>query len=576
MLICGLKLTHDAGVAVVKDGELVFSIEVEKLANRRRYSPMHDLDQVVGILAAEGFEPGDIDRFVIDGWMGDGDGGPAGLATCSEGRPLTLRAAPYHEPVGAREAVSRLEFGGLPLGGRSYRYSSYAHAVDHLYSAYCTSPFAERGEDALVLIWDAGMAPRLYHVRAAGQVEALGALFPLAGSAFASFSLRFEPFRRRVPPSGRAERVTTHLEVAGKAMAFAGLGTVEPGAFGAFDDIVRAAGPLPRPAALAVAEQAEARRAELFRGLSEADLIATYQAYLGELLLAGLRRKLDAHGGPGQNLCVAGGCALNIKWNSSLRRSGLFRAVWVPPFPNDSGSALGAACAELAHLGTAALSWEVYSGPRLDRTPTPPGWRSRACDETELARVLHEEDEPVTVVDGRAELGPRALGNRSILSAPVSPGMKDRLNEIKHRSGYRPVAPVCLESRAAEIFDPGLPDPYMLFDHVVRAGWTARVPAVLHVDGTARLQTVTAARQPVLARVLQAYERLSGIPVLCNTSANFNGSGFFPDLASAMRWNGTRHIWSEGVLHTRRCGAPSRAEPSPPAPPAATGLSPED
>jgi carbamoyltransferase len=128
--------------------------------------------------------------------------------------------------------------------------------------------------------------------------------------------------------------------------------------------------------------------------------------------------------------------------------------------------------------------------------------------------------------------------------------MKVRLNEMKQREEYRPVAPVCREHDAPLIFDPGTPDPFMLFDHRVRAEWRDRIPAVMHVDGTARLQTVDGAAEP-LAQILNGYATASGIPVLCNTSANLLGSGFFPDAHSAMEWGQTMYVWSDGTLYRK-------------------------
>nr|WP_063061433.1 carbamoyltransferase C-terminal domain-containing protein [Nocardia sienata] len=122
--------------------------------------------------------------------------------------------------------------------------------------------------------------------------------------------------------------------------------------------------------------------------------------------------------------------------------------------------------------------------------------------------------------------------------------------ERPNRADYRPVAPICLEERASEVFTPGTADPYMLFEHRLRPGWAERVPAVVHLDGTARLQTIGENDHSAAARVLAAYAEISGVPVICNTSANLGGRGFFPDLASAARWGGTRYIWSEGVLYT--------------------------
>lgn len=198
--------------------------------------------------------------------------------------------------------------------------------------------------------------------------------------------------------------------------------------------------------------------------------------------------------------------------------------------------------------GVPALDWDVYSGPRLDTTAAPPDWTSRPCDERGVAELLHTEGEPIVVLSGRAELGPRALGNRSILAPAADPAMKDRLNELKGREGYRPVAPICLQGRAREVFDPGTPDPYMLFEHQVRADWVRRIPAVIHLDGTARLQTIEPGSSRT-ALILAEYERLSGIPVLCNTSANFNGRGFFPDAAAASKWGKTKYIWQDGTIY---------------------------
>jgi carbamoyltransferase len=157
----------------------------------------------------------------------------------------------------------------------------------------------------------------------------------------------------------------------------------------------------------------------------------------------------------------------------------------------------------------------------------------------------------VVFLNAAAELGPRALGNRSIFAPAVRAEMKSILNRIKRREDFRPVAPICLAEHAPHIFDPGTPDPYMLFDHEVRPEWRARVPAICHLDGTARLQTITPRENETVSRLLEEYHRLTGIPLLCNTSANFNGSGFFPDLESAMRWGGVNYIYAAGVLYAK-------------------------
>jgi carbamoyltransferase len=105
------------------------------------------------------------------------------------------------------------------------------------------------------------------------------------------------------------------------------------------------------------------------------------------------------------------------------------------------------------------------------------------------------------------------------------------------------------------VFEPGTEDPYMLFTHQVRPQWRERVPAIVHVDGSARLQTVRADQNPVVTRLLEEYRRLTGIPLLCNTSANLKGRGFFPDLRSATEWEPAQHAWCGGRLYSRDAAA---------------------
>jgi carbamoyltransferase len=286
------------------------------------------------------------------------------------------------------------------------------------------------------------------------------------------------------------------------------------------------------------------------------DVLASVHEFTEELLLERVTARMRAWKGDGPwNLCVAGGCALNIKWNSALRAHPVIRAMWVPPFPDDSGSAIGTACLDHFHDGgLRPIDWAVRLGPALRSGVMPDGWSARPCEVRELARVLHDTGEPMVVLNGRAELGPRALGARSILAPAVDPAMKDTLNRIKQRESFRPVAPICLTEYAPEVFEPGTPDPYMLFEHTVRPHWADRVPAIVHLDGSSRLQTVSPEDDPDLALILREYHAQTGIPVLCNTSANDHGCGFFPDVASAARWGQVDRIWSDGVLYHRDRG----------------------
>lgn len=564
-IVCGLKLSHDGGVALLDDGELVFSVEIEKVANNRRHSKVADLRIVGELLSQFGYAIDDVDEWVIDGWNGEESGT---VSVDNLGQPLTLTVAPYRERDLSSDVLSPGATGDFKLGGHVRRYTSYLHITGHLASAYCTSPFADDGEPALVLVWDGGTFPRLYHVDSGRGIENLGAVFDVVGGIYPTAAHHFGPYRRDDDPL-----MVDDLSVAGKLMAYIALGSVRPEVLRTLRetfcehfesdgvdavDYRRAVGGWGSPfdPSLRYLHRFyhDVRRRLAPSGYSDEDVLASVHAFLEDLLVERLVAKVHDWGGRGPwDLCFVGGCALNIKWNSALRAQPTFRAVWVPPFPNDSGSALGVAVAHrCATSGIAAIGWNARLGPAVaPATDVPEGWGASACAPEDLARVLHESGAPVVVVDGRAELGPRALGRRSILAPATDARMKDLLNEVKGRESFRPVAPICLTEFAPEIFDPGTPDPYMLFDHDVRPAWVDRIPAVLHLDGTARLQTVTQEDDPVLERILRAYHALSGVPVLCNTSANDRGRGFFPDAASAMAWDRLDAVWSEGTLYRR-------------------------
>ncbi len=565
MIICGLKLTHDGSVSLLHDGKLVFCVEMEKIANGARYSQVADLDVVPRLLADFGYELADVDHWVIDGW----DGQVTGTAKVdNHGLPVAITTAPYRENETVADLLRPGYLGKFAMGEQSFPYASYLHVTGHLASAYCSSEFAVRRESSYVLVWDGGMFPRLYWTDPARGVRNLGALFPMIGHSYATAAHHFGPFRRHDESA-----TVDDLSVAGKLMAYIALGAARADVVAILRDTLheqfesdkdaaaeyRAAiggwGSNSEPSLRYVHEFFRAVRVKVDEiGASDEDVLASVHEFFEGLLTERITAAVVADQGEGPfNLCFVGGCALNIKWNSALRALPVFGQVWVPPFPNDSGSAIGAAAAHLAaESGLGPITWHPRSGPALVETnEIPEGWTVSACSPAALARILHTSGKAVVVLNARAELGPRALGGRSIIAAATDPGMKDELNRVKFRESYRPVAPICITEFAPQIFDPGTPDPHMLFDHQVRPEWADKIPAVLHLDGTARLQTVSTADDPTLETILREYHRLSGIPVLCNTSANLNGSGFFPDVASALAWGRVDLVWSEGTLYSK-------------------------
>lgn len=259
-----------------------------------------------------------------------------------------------------------------------------------------------------------------------------------------------------------------------------------------------------------------------------ADLACSAQLVVEEVLLdlvRWLRERVDS-----DHLTMAGGVALNCVANSKIWRHSGFTDMWVQPAAGDSGTALGAALTLAAEAGDAL-------------TPMPNARLGRSWSDDEIVAILDEADIEYTRPDrfaeavgnaladnqlvgwfqGRSEYGPRALGGRSLIADPRRIDNLERLNTVKGREQFRPVAPMVLADRAAEIFTGGpIPSPYMLFVHDVVPQWRDRIPAVTHVDGTARIQTVDAS-DPVLHDTIGHFAARTGVPVVVNTSFNTAG-----------------------------------------------------
>jgi len=282
-------------------------------------------------------------------------------------------------------------------------------------------------------------------------------------------------------------------------------------------------------------------------GRDHADLAASVQRATEEVLLD-LADWLHRRTGE-RRLALAGGVALNCVANARLVREGPFEEVWAQPAAGDAGTALGAALHLARELGdrprpmtTAALG-RGWDDDELAEWLTAAGVAYERCGDVaeEVAETL-AADGIVAWFQGRSEFGPRALGHRSLLADPRRAENLERLNDVKGREQFRPVAPMVLEERAPAIFDGRMPSPHMLFTHVVAPAWRERIPAVVHVDGTARIQTVAREREPLVARMLDAFERRTGVPVVVNTSLNTAGRPIVDDPRDALECFGSAPI----------------------------------
>ncbi|GAA1897655.1 carbamoyltransferase C-terminal domain-containing protein [Streptomyces sodiiphilus] len=308
-------------------------------------------------------------------------------------------------------------------------------------------------------------------------------------------------------------------------------------------------------------ELCPARRPGQAWGQEHADLAASAQACLEETLLDLVRW---LHGRTGDRvLTMAGGVALNCVANSRIVREGPFDRVWVQPAAGDAGTALGGALLLSAargeeptppHGADLGRGWSDAELEAWLKTAAVPYERPADVART-VARAL-AEDSVVAWFQGRSECGPRALGHRSLLAHPGKSGNLERLNDVKGRERFRPVAPMVLTDRAAEIFDGPLPSPYMLFVHTVAEAWRDRIPAVVHVDGTARIQTVDPGTEPLVARMLRSFEKLTGLPVVVNTSLNTVGRPMVDDPRDALECFGSAPVdlLAIGPFVVRRAG----------------------
>jgi carbamoyltransferase len=498
---------HDPAAALVVDGVTVAAAEEERFTRRKHgkppvaFSTWELPEQAMRwCLEHAGIEPGDLDAVAYSydpalalphGALGSDDW-EALRTLYAERAPRFLRTA----------------LPGLDPG----RVRFVAHHVAHAASAHLASPY----ERSAVLVAD-GRGERASSLLARGRG---GAIEPIAAQPLPhSLGLLYEELTAHLGFHRSSDEY--------KVMALASYG--EPRFLDELRRLIAidgAGGFRVGPVDFERMAPALAPGGEL--GDGHADLAASVQQRLEEVLLE-LIGFLHEQTGE-RALTLAGGVGLNCVANRRLRAEGPFDDVWVQPAAGDAGTALGAAMAVAAQLGDDVQPLE---GADLGR-----GFSDRHVEDLlRTAALGHERPDDVAgevaavLADGgvaawfqgRAEFGPRALGHRSLLADPRDAANLERLNDIKGREQFRPVAPMVLLERAQEIFEGAIPSPYMLFTHRVRDEWRDRIPAVVHVDGTARVQTVDREREPLVARMLDAFERRTGVPVVVNTSLNTAG-----------------------------------------------------
>jgi predicted NodU family carbamoyl transferase len=488
---------HDGAIAFLQDFRLMFSIEAEKDSNYR-YSAISvaevldavgELDVVPDVICMGGWWPRDHYEYLHGSHR---NGGYRGLSR-----------------------TSAIMDKGRLLRGRADYFSS-SHERSHILCAFGMSAFAT-GTACYALIWE-GELGAFYEIDTELNISRIADVLGQPGNRYGLLYGLADP---TFPKDGPYPRPSD----AGKLMALASFSkrstpTDEERKLICFllDGPYRKLSDYDRLA----------RAPHLDAGLDDCDFrdfVGIYSDVIFDVFHQFAKANLER----GRPLLIAGGCGLNCDWNTKWKETGFFSEIFIPPVANDSGSAIGTAIdAQFRYTGNPKINWDVYSGL---------GFRTEGAIDLSKYDVFEKDHNRVADMlahglilgwaHGRYEIGPRALGNRSILAAPFADETRIRLNEIKQREQFRPIAPVCLQYDAEKWFGCDHESPHMLYTY---RSTTERLRAVTHVNGTARLQTVTSVTNSDLYDLLVAFKARTGYGVLCNTSLNFKGKGFINNL----------------------------------------------
>ncbi len=497
MKILSYNPGHDGAIAYLKDGHLMFSIEAEKDSNYR-YTPISspdvfktfgEIDEIPDVLCTGGWWPRDHYDYLYGSQVHVGYRGLSIRDILIDQRRL------FSKPV---------------------QYFSSSHERSHLLSAFGMSNLT-KGTPCYALVWE-GAIGAFYEIDSELNITILADVLNQAGNRYGLLYGLADP---TFPKNGPYPR----FQDAGKLMALASysnrstpsseerklLNFLLDGPYrelSAYEDIERS---LYYNVGL---DDPEFRN---FAGIFSNKIFDVFYQFAK----ANMNKRLP--------LIIGGGCGLNCDWNTKWRETNIFSDVFVPPVANDSGSAIGTAIdAQFHFTGNPKIAWNVYSGLEFITSGSIDLslYDIAATNYSMIAEML-ANNFIIGWVNGRYEIGPRALGNRSILASPFHESTRVRLNEIKQREQFRPIAPVCLEEDAVKWFDCDQESPFMLYTYRVK---TNTLAAVTHVNRTARIQTVSFISNPHLHNLLIAFKARTGYGVLCNTSLNFKGKGFINNL----------------------------------------------
>ncbi|MGE3064085.1 MAG: carbamoyltransferase [Hyphomicrobiaceae bacterium] len=529
---------HDVSACLLRDGEIAYAIAKERLTRIKHASGFYD-EVIEYCLGAEGITLDDVDLVVRNCYI---------LPVEEMERRLVTQDMPgflaEHERAVARDNPLFLSASGKVV--------TISHHIAHAYSAFAPCPF----EDGVVMIVDGVGSYAADAMEDHPDVKAAAPLARESESYYRFSGTTLETLKKVWLEPSRGFLSDEFYNMPGLGALYSRASTY---IFGDWNKCGELMGLAPYGRAGRIKPMMTIRDNELSVPEWTTDLDRPWLIDSGRkweaspsmahwedvawrvqddtetVLLARARWLRETTGA--RNLCLAGGVALNCVANGRVAREAGFDNVWIQPAAGDDGIAIG--CAYYGHVALqgkarSSVMTHAYVGvdyaeadvqEALARPAVRLATRRTRCTDicAETAKVLADGN-VIGWFQGRSEFGPRALGNRSILADPRAPEMKDILNRrVKHRQPFRPFAPVVLAHRMHEIFEGEEDSPFMLIAKRVREPWRDRIAAIVHVDGTARVQTVRAETNERLYRLLEAFEAITGVPVLINTSFNVKG-----------------------------------------------------
>jgi carbamoyltransferase len=529
---------HDVSACLLRDGEIAFAINKERLTREKHDSGFYQ-EVVDYCLKAEGITLDDVDLVVRNCYV---------MPVEEIEERLTHQDEPHF--LDGRERMQALKH---PLYlANSNKVVTISHHVAHAYSAFAVSPF---DEGAVMVVDGVGQYASDVPEKAALGKE----VNPLARESETYYKFegsKLQPVQKVWMGPNRGFLSDEFYTMPGLGAMYSRASTYIFGDWNKCGELMGLA-PYGRPNKMKPLLQLDGNELHVPEWPSEytqpwleesrgrwddspsmshwEDLAWRIQDDTERVLLHRARWLRETTGA--KNLCMAGGVALNCVANGKIAREAGYDNVWIQPAAGDDGIAIGCAyygyleilqrprsfVMAHAYLGRKYEDEDVQrtTSARLARVATKKRVSSNVCADT--AKIL-TEGKVIGWFQGRSEFGPRALGNRSIIADPRTPEMKDILNKrVKHRQPFRPFAPIVLYERAHEIFEGDEDSPFMLLAKVVRPEWRDKIPAIVHVDGTARVQTVRQETNDRLYQLLKEFELLTGVPVLVNTSFNIKG-----------------------------------------------------